>query len=617
MRLSTSLRGGFRWRCDCRGGCSAEQRLSESAWGHFCVGHGDVQCSRRGWCPFCTVHKHRGEPLLKRDAVKPHVGDITPFRVFYLVPRSKNCRRRSVSRVSRPLWRWTWTASSAVHVIKGSNAEIPGVVAASSIANVRLVGGRRNRGRPPLRWRRVGSRRTRSGNLRTGRRWIVSTLEHPPEPGGRTAAPLGRWDRRRADAPTLVCIGDSITSADAGAPNLTANVVSWVDLLAAALSPDQEVNAGFRGMWRRSEWSFAGTWTRVTRVDPFDLAPFEISFLSSGATDDRVTWTKPAAVTCARFELLWFAAPGAGRWQYRVDGGQWTNLSSNPAAVGPGLQRFPVDRPVRTAVEVRGHDGSSPCIAPIAGILVRSAPAGEPRPTVHCVAQNGAPLRRFCRPSTGDPLALLDLLGGDVATVMFSNDVTVADPQPSEFENALRKLLHRLLPTTDVVVLAPFEQAPPRFVTDAVTEVGSKVLRSVGASFTSADLWARVSGPHLLDVTRVSEVVGPDTIILSRPATGSDRAGALKVGGAPRDLDRQVEYRETAGAVARELGCAFIDLDAVWTHLAGPGWSAAHANGLMIDALHPSARGHEEIARQVARVLGVPYPARTTSAQAK
>ena len=208
-----------------------------------------------------------------------------------------------------------------------------------------------------------------------GRCQIVSSLNQVVRDSSDDRRNLARWDQRRDDAPRVVCIGDSITSADAGHPSLNQGIIGWTEHLADALAKDTEPDGGFRGLWRSDEWTQIGTWAGVTRADAYDVAPFEQALFSSGTSIDRLTWTKPAAMTAARFDLYWFHMPGTGDWQYRVDGGTWQRSGVRPSAADNGLHKLPVEQPITKMLDIRGFDGSSPCIAPMVGISTAALPS--------------------------------------------------------------------------------------------------------------------------------------------------------------------------------------------------------------------------------------------------
>ncbi len=412
---------------------------------------------------------------------------------------------------------------------------------------------------------------------------------------------LARWDRRRFDASKVACIGDSITSAGAGHPSLNRGIIGWADQLAAVLAGGQELDGGFRGLWQE-EWTQSGTWNGVTRADPYDVAPFEQALFSSATAIDRLTWNKPAATTVASFDLYWFHMPGTGDWQFRIDDGRWQRSGAPISPADNALHKISVQQPIARTLDVRGFDGVAPCIAPIAGISTTAGASPAERAVVHKLAKSGDLLNRFSRESKGDPLALLDFLQPDLVTILFSNDTV--HQRPELFGDPLRRLIERVAPYADVLVMAPFEQATQRSTADGTTIRGSNVLRSPSASFDKTDVWRRLAAPGITHRTVVAAVTSPESVLMSKPATETGEHLELKIG-SPRTPELQAAYRSVAREVAASTGTSFLDLYEVWTDLAGAGWQAAYDHGLMADTLHPSQLGHDEIARRVLSRLGL------------
>jgi len=350
--------------------------------------------------------------------------------------------------------------------------------------------------------------------------------------------------RNRADgARQIACIGDSITQA---APIAGRPIRGWVVQLAAALdaATGGRRSDGFRALWRRREWSMSGSWHRPTRADPFDVMPFGWGFFSSGTADDRMRWTKPADVAAACFDVYWFAMPGVGAFQLRVDAGPWQTV---PQAAGwePGrLYVAPVDEAVEQTVDIRGHDGRAPCVAPIGGLTPYASNPPASGGTVHNLGLGQATIEGFCAPTSGDRLALLDELRPDLVTMLFSNDVVHDDPE--SFERRLETVVERVQPYADVLLLNPFEQYPS------------------------------------------------DQVMYE---------GDLRIG--TRDPAMQARYRTAVRRVAETRRCALIDLYDAWAASAGPGWESARAAGLMLDDLHPSQAGHDDIFGRVRAELGL------------
>jgi hypothetical protein len=426
-----------------------------------------------------------------------------------------------------------------------------------------------------------------------------------------SSEPLRRWHTTPLQQRVLACIGDSITNdREMKLARVESNWVSQVTsaLGEAAATP---VNAGFCGLWHE-EWTRTGSWRRATRADPFDVAPFGQGWYSSGEHVDMLTWTKPRGSHVGSFELFWCHAAGTGAWQYRVDGGAWHSISLPPRPPDARLHRVTVAQEVRAQVQVRGYDGTAPCVANLVGIGVASAPRPGTGPTVHNLGQAGQLLAEFCRPSAGDPLALLDVLQPHLAIVLFSNDVRLE--AVDSFGARLRQVVERLQPYADVLVMAPFEQRGTRRVEDAVTTAGSTRLRSASAHFLRSDLWVGVHGPTLATGTRIAGVVAPDEVTLDQPAISSSDATEVEIV-LPRSPELQAEYRATASAVAEATGCPVVDLYECWRSEVGVGWEAAHAAGLMADGLHPSQRGHDDIARRVTALLGLDPTERPSAAR--
>ena len=397
----------------------------------------------------------------------------------------------------------------------------------------------------------------------------------------------------------VVCIGDSITHGTAGRPPLGRGVTrNWVEQLASALDPSDGTRPGdgFRGLWRGDEWAFTGAWTRTERTSAFDVAPFGQGWFSSGRSADQLTWTRPVGVDVAAFDIYWFHMPETGNWQYRIDGGRWTNVGLPVGPADDRLHRRFVRAAVAQRIDIRGHDGRDACVAGIVGINVYAIqPASAAGTIVHNLGHNFESLLWFCRSSVGDPLALLDDLRPDAVTVLFSNDVPLNVPH--RFRDALRALVERVRPYADVLIISPYEQRPPRPVHDATTRTGETVVTSPTASFVSTDVRWPVSGTNLVAGTTIVSVESAETASLSNPATGSCAHGELVIGG--REASSQAEHRAIAEEVAEAMGCAYLDLFSAWASIAGPGWDSASSFGLMHDRLHPSQLGHDDIATRV------------------
>jgi hypothetical protein len=413
---------------------------------------------------------------------------------------------------------------------------------------------------------------------------------------------MKRW-REKLDAHdvrTVVCLGDSITFA----PTMAEIGVTepWADQLTAGLecSMGPRVGDGFQGLWRDNEWSESGTWTQPQTTDPFDVAPFRRALYSSGLDADELVWTRPATSTVRAFDLYAFRMPGVGRWQYRVDDGAWTSIPEEHQGRDDGLHRYRINQPVAERVAIRGHDGTTPCVAPIAGIAVYARSARGM--VVHNLGHQQQALSQFCRPSVGDPLTLLDDFAPDLVTVLFSNDVILRDPD--RYARALKTLVTRVAPYADVLIILPFEQRTHRCVCDATTVAGSPALTSQTALFLPTDVGKPVRGSNIAAGARIARVNSTWHATMTAAATGSSSRGELVVASL-RPATAQAVYRAFGKAAAESVGSPILDLHDEWTEAFGPGWDAAYAAGLMHDGLHPSQNGHNDIATRVTRALGI------------
>lgn len=415
-----------------------------------------------------------------------------------------------------------------------------------------------------------------------------------------------RRNTDRSHTRRLVCIGDSITQGTAGGPPFaTAVSQGWVKLLAASLerATGPRRGDGFRGLWRLDEWSHEGSWLHPSPAELFDVGPFGYAAYSSAVGDAVLTWSKPPDVTVECFDIWSFRMPDAGDWQFRIDDGPWINTCTLEADPTGGIISISVDTPVARRVQVRGNDGTGGCVAPILGIEpYRSKDSHPSGATVHNLGCNNSLLSQFCRDSSGDALAILDRIHPDVVTIMFSNDVLADDR--NRFGGHLKKVVDRVQRSAAVLLISPYEQRPPRFITDLVSRQGDATVTSAAAGFSNLDLGLTIRGDDISADATVMAVSGPTVAILSNPATGSGKHGTVTIGEG-RSAATQACYRSMTRQIAETEGCAYLDLFEVWAGIAGPGWDAAWAAGLMHDRLHPSQIGHGKIAAAIETVLGI------------
>lgn len=379
----------------------------------------------------------------------------------------------------------------------------------------------------------------------------------------------------------------------------------WVDLIASRIgaSVDAEPAEGFRGLWRTREWTLDGEWSQPDTDDECDAAPFGYGFVSSGTSIDEASWKKVAGTTVAAFDLYSLAVPNAGDWQYRVDDGPWQNVSALPDPTGKTLTKWFVEQPVKRRVQIRGFDGTAPCVVAIAGIGTYASLDDDPsRTRVHDLGVVMQPLGWFARWSRGDPMAVLDDLRPELVVTAFTNDFMWRDPAP--YGATLRRLIERVRPTGEVLVISSFEQRPPRSVSDATTTKGSRVIVSDAADFEASDVRSPAAGTHIVTEppTTLESVESSREATLSAPATGDTAAGELILG-LGREADVQAAFRAVDRMVAAELACPHLDLYDAWAAAGAEGWQSAFDQDLMFDRYHASSRGQDDISSRILAML--------------
>lgn len=213
----------------------------------------------------------------------------------------------------------------------------------------------------------------------------------------------------------------------------------WADLLADAFSPwyGPVLGPGYLGVrgigsfW--DEWTGAGSWTWVGPTDVHDKAPGRAAFSSSGGSGATRTWTKPAGITnpIVGFHIYWIDYAAGGDWQYRIDGGTWTNMGQTRLGDN-ALKKFYIASAITSTFDVRAYDGASAAGCCYAGlepfyIAPQGLTAGV---VVHNLGINGIRLvDNFCRTGSGDWGAWFDTVTlGSGSPITNSPDLVIAGP---------------------------------------------------------------------------------------------------------------------------------------------------------------------------------------------
>lgn len=162
--------------------------------------------------------------------------------------------------------------------------------------------------------------------------------------------------------------GDSLGAGVFGVQTAAGGRGSWVELLFAAIANllgKPLVGPGVRfhlleliGGGVTTEWTHTGTWTLIGAV-PWASVPYGIAYTpSAGAT---LLWTKPRYWPPVVSLCIWYLDyPGGGNWQYRIDGGTWTNMNQTLFHDANGkMCKFYLNVSVNSTVEFRANDGTS------------------------------------------------------------------------------------------------------------------------------------------------------------------------------------------------------------------------------------------------------------------
>lgn len=123
-----------------------------------------------------------------------------------------------------------------------------------------------------------------------------------------------------------------------------------------------QLGPGIIGCWRTSntaDWGFASTWTAVASTDAFDKLPYGFGNYSAAGSTRIATFTPSVywrPIVC--FEIGYVDYTSAGDWQYRIDGGTWTNMGQT-IAHDNAVKKFFVNTPITSTLEIRAYDGAA------------------------------------------------------------------------------------------------------------------------------------------------------------------------------------------------------------------------------------------------------------------
>ena len=282
---------------------------------------------------------------------------------------------------------------------------------------------------------------------------------------------------------TMAFLGDSLTLGDQGGFSYALGGQGcWservVDLLANTAGIGPLISSGFRGVQLGfpasgypAEWlTQPASLTTVVSTDAFDRYPYTAGRYANGAAQIW-TWTKPARYrSIVGFALYWVNKTGGGNWQYRIDGGTWTNMGQTlGGATANKLCKFYVATAITSTLDIRASSDASTAVDCFpAGIEVYYL---DPLTTTqgiigHNISVNASKLHEICLATSGDRLAFLDSIqlgtGSPIAStpnagtiVMHINDVQLASQ--SGWATDLTTLNTRASPLGPVGIISPYE----------------------------------------------------------------------------------------------------------------------------------------------------------------
>lgn len=288
----------------------------------------------------------------------------------------------------------------------------------------------------------------------------------------------------------MAILGDSM--ANDGFPTGSAQgdgrLGGWDELIAEQLANipglGPLLSSGFRGVANgiqsTREWSYSGSWTSVTGTDAFDKLPYGLGKYANGASNiltftRPIYWRRPVG-----FALYWVNYGSGGNWQYRIDGGTWTNMGQTlGGATANKICKFYISTPVNATLDIRASSDattgvgcfpagielfwSDPTVANVSGLIVHHLAVG---------AQN---LHGLLGSTNGDRLAILDSVqlgtGSPIANtpnagvlLMHINDVKDIN-NTTTWNTDLTTFNTRVSPLGPVGFINPYQATPATFGT--------------------------------------------------------------------------------------------------------------------------------------------------------
>lgn len=332
-------------------------------------------------------------------------------------------------------------------------------------------------------------------------------------------------------------------------------------------------------------------------------------------------------VNIAALEVMWvdgLANNGASFGVSTNGGSTWTAIPQTTTG-GPLLMKTVVTTPNPASLIIRANVGTSNTAAAksqvtLGGIAAYQGTPGTAGMNLYNVARDGFMLENFTHGGVGDSMAFLDNgLGGtfggwkpDLVIVLFCNDQV--NSTLAKWKNNLNRTVDRVQSYADIVFLGTYEMGDGRAlattqafnaemkaltdpavptqwtVADGVTTNASATITSATLGFTQSDVGRTItdSAGKIPGGTKITAVASATSATISANATGTTSANTFTITGKSADT-----------------GNAFIDLYEAYAAEGVVGYTAAAADGLMYDQLHPAQVGHNEIGARISRVIRV------------
>lgn len=331
--------------------------------------------------------------------------------------------------------------------------------------------------------------------------------------------------------------GDSTTVGD-----INTTIGGWPEQI-RQLAATRWGNGGDGFHYNTRNWTYTtagNAWTNSTTSDAWDSGIFQAGTKLANGSAKVATWTKPAALTVASFEIVIVDGATSANFAYRIDGGAWTDTTFT-LAQNNGQKRLRVNSPITSTLDVRGANAAGTGVnCYLLGMMPYTKSPGL---IIDNVSLDGQLLQFQERTTSGQAHAYISDMQPKLATVMFTNDVISGFWNQSTYQTNMQNFC------------------------DAITAQGGSVLFiNYFEQQRSAPDGGTVNQAQLRAATKAAAVAKGMPCLDLYDLVG-DNAAAQAAG-----------YMDSNPLHATDAGCAFI-AQQVWKLIAssGRGWKAKAA----------------------------------------